>query len=116
MTNSVIHWTRLLMLMDIQNISKVDTMNQHTFAVNVLADLRPMLIPTAMKTIDNGYPMGKLVHEAEFQVLILATMRMDILAMIYVVVVTMATVGILYSAAYCMNDVFGDSVAFVASL
>lgn len=54
MMNFVIHLAQLPMPMDNQNISMADTMNRHTFAVNVLAGLRPMLCPTAMQTIDNG--------------------------------------------------------------
>lgn len=115
MMKFAIHLVQLQMMMDIQNISMVDTMNQHTFAVNVLADLRPMLCPTAMQTIDNDPPKEMSVHVAEFQVLIPMMTKMDILAMINAVAVTMVAVVTLYSIAY-VNDVSGDFVAFVVSL
>lgn len=115
MLNFVIHLARLSMTMDIRNISTADTENQHTFAVSVLVNLRPMLCPTVKQTIDNDQLVGTSAHVAEFQVLIPVMKKMDILTMINAASGTMVAVVILYSFVYVI-DVSDDWAAIVVSL
>lgn len=111
--SSALHLEELQMTMGIRNTSMVDTVNQHTFAVNALADLRPMSYPTAMQIIDNVLLRETSAHGAVFQELVPAMKKMDTLAMINAV---MKVVVVFLCSIAFVNDVSDDCVEFVVSL